>query len=1176
MFTVQNQGKNSLSRVLENLGNYKSGANISGLSGTQCAYFLCRLYHDRNLPLLVLAPSVKEAERMFNDIEFFSKHQAIPCFFFPSYHLLPYKFLAYHNETAAKRISALYQITTGNEPPVVITTPEAILQKLIPRKEMINYAELVMVNEEMEREGLIAKLVAGGYTHTSLVEEPGDFSVRGGILDVFSPQYQEPIRIELFGDMVDSLRFFSATSQRTLGHADEVVILPARECVLHRDRYNIIANNIRVQASKQHLPVTRIRNLVSQLKEQGRFPGMEGLLPLIYDELDTLFDYIPRDALFILLDPKRLQKAALTHLDQAQKNFEASCNDALCASPAAMTMPWEEAQSIIESKPSLVLEEICLASPEQIGVQANEGERGNVCFSIQDNKDIRTQLAAARQSEKMLQPLIHWISNQLQAGHIPLITCQSRSQAKRLASLLAPYECNSTVFDGFPDSPPPDNSVAICIGQIYNGFVWPEAALSIMTEEEIFGTAFGKRKKPATPVQTQLLALEDLKQDDLVVHIDHGIGQYMGLVKLKLDGIPNDFLLVAYRDNDKLYLPVDRMNMIQKYMGVESIAPVLDKLGGKSWERVKARVKRSTEKIAGELLKVFATRRLENGFEFQMPDRSFEEFEAAFPYEETVDQKKAIEDVVKDMCEKQPMDRLVCGDVGYGKTEVALRASFVAVNNGKQVAVLVPTTILAEQHFHTFSERFKPYPFFVECLSRFRTASEQRAIIQKLKEGKIDVIIGTHRLLSKDVAFKHLGLVILDEEQRFGVTHKEKLKKLRKTVDVLALTATPIPRTLHLSLVGIRDISVISTPPEQRHPIVTYVCEPDDTTIADAIRKELKRGGQLFFVHNHISTIHAMAGKLKRIVPEVTLDVAHGQMDEGDLEAVMLSFVHREIDMLVCTTIIESGLDISSANTILINHADRFGLAQIYQLRGRVGRGEEQAYAYLFIPPDSIMTPDAKKRLKVLMEHSDLGSGFQIAMSDLKIRGGGTILGASQSGHVAAVGYDMFLKLMETSIAELKGERHIAPLDPEINIPISAFLPETYISDIDQRLAVYRRLTSMRRPSEISEIKAEMADRFGPLPPETANLLMKIMLRVLAMLSGIRRLDVNGNYLIIHFSTDHMKNHLALIDMVTQTPHKFQLTPDQILKVPLSADSPAGVLGQIKNHLKDISQRVNA
>jgi transcription-repair coupling factor (superfamily II helicase) len=697
----------------------------------------------------------------------------------------------------------------------------------------------------------------------------------------------------------------------------------------------------------------------------------------------------------------------------------------------------------------------------------------------------------------------------------------------------------------------------------------------VVTEDEIFGVRHQRRKRTDSRPRTQMLDLQELKKDDLIVHNDHGIGQYGGLAKMNIDGVTNDFLIVIYKGGDKLYLPVDRMGVVQKYMGVEGVVPVLDTLGGKSWERVKSRVKKSAEKIAGELLKLYARRKVDRGHSFSPADNYVQDFEAGFAYEETADQQKAIEDVISDMQKPTPMDRLVCGDVGYGKTEVALRAAFMAVNDGKQVAILVPTTILAEQHYETFRNRFERYPVNVACLSRFRSPRVQRTIIEELKAGKTDIVIGTHRLVQKDVAFNDLGLLILDEEQRFGVKHKEKLKAFRSTVDVLALTATPIPRTLHLSLVGVRDISIISTPPEFRKSIMTYISEFDDAVIADAITKELRRRGQIFFVHNNIRSIEKVAAKIRRLVPEVRLAVAHGRMDEDELEQVMFLFMNREIDMLVCTTIIESGLDIASANTIIVNRADRFGLSQMYQLRGRVGRADEQAYAYLLIPHESLLGRDAQKRLKVLMEHSDLGAGFQIAMSDLKIRGGGSILGASQSGHIAAVGYDMFLKLMETAVRELKGEETIEPLEPEINVSVSAFLAESYIPDIDQRMSAYRRLAKMIELQQIADFKAELLDRFGPLPEEAANLLLKILLKVMAKKAGVLRLDLLGQNLILNFSESHQRDPAAMVEMILADPKRFNLSPENVLKIRLTSRRLNSQLAQAKNLLKEIAQRVN-
>jgi transcription-repair coupling factor (superfamily II helicase) len=670
--------------------------------------------------------------------------------------------------------------------------------------------------------------------------------------------------------------------------------------------------------------------------------------------------------------------------------------------------------------------------------------------------------------------------------------------------------------------------------------------------------------------------LQELKAGDLIVHTDHGIGRYGGLQKLAVEGVRNDFLVLVYHDGDKLYLPVDRMGMVQKYMGVEGHVPALDKLGGRSWQRVKSRVKRQAEKIAGELLKLYAERKVASGCAFPGPDGAFREFEAGFAFEETPDQLKVIDDVLEDMQRPTPMDRLVCGDVGYGKTEVALRAAFLAVAGGKQVAVLVPTTILAEQHYATFRSRFQHHPVNIACLSRFRPRKEQLAIAEGLKRGGVDIVIGTHRMIQKDIAFKDLGLLILDEEQRFGVRHKEKIKRLRANVDVLTLTATPIPRTLHMALTGVRDISLIRTPPEYRKAIVTYISEFDNEVIAEAIRRELKRGGQIFFVHNNIHGIHKVAGHLQGLVPEVRLDVAHGRMEEEALEAVMLRFVNREIDLLVCTTIIESGLDIPSANTIIVNRADRFGLAQMYQLRGRVGRADEQAYAYLLIPKEGMLTADARKRLKVLMEHSDLGAGFQIAMNDLEIRGGGTILGSSQSGHIAAVGYDMFLKLMEEAVAEIKGEPLEQALDPEINIQVSAFLSEDYVPDLDQRLALYRRLSRLTELQEIADLRAELTDRYGPPPAEAGNLLFKIMLRVLARKAGVMRLDLKDHKLVMFFAEGHPRNSETLVQRILADPQRFELAPDGILKARLLPQGVVGQLGQAKNILQEVCQHVNS
>ena len=1166
-----NQEINRLNTLIDQIPIQGRPVELMGLSGSDKAFLISKIYHQLRFPILVVAPSIKEAQRFLEDLRFFDHSADAALVLFPPYNILPFKFLSYHSETAAQRICALYNIIESKTPPIVVTSVDALLQRVIPKQEIIDYAELIVADEEIERNGFIEKLVAGGYQHASIVEEPGDYCVRGGIVDIYGPLYADPIRIEFFGDTVESIRFFSAASQRTIKPIAEAVVLPAREMVLNKALLLQIINRIRARAAELEIPVTEIRKIIDLIENGQGFPGIESLIPLIYPELDNVFDYLSKNTLIVSSGDGDLARAADESEERIAKNFEASCQGKkLCVDPSQLYLSWPQVEAMISQKKPLAFKQLEV----QRGVEPNRSDAMQIRTVVETNADLSLQLTNYQDKENLLKPLADWIDEKRRAGLATFIVCRTKTQAERLKSLLTPYGFQFKLTESFSDAKIEANTLCLCLGQISSGFVWAAESLAIITEAEIFGLR-PRRRKPSRPrPSSELLDLQDLKKDDLIVHVELGIGRYDGLRKLKVDGFTNDFLVLLYKDGDKLYLPVDRMSIVQKYMGVDGIEPVIDKMGGTSWKRVKARVKRSAEKIAGELLKLYAKRKFDKGYSFGSVDSYFQDFEAGFEYEETPDQIKAIENVLEDMYQKTPMERLICGDVGYGKTEVALRASFLAVNNNKQVAILVPTTILAEQHYATFSKRYERYPINIACLSRFRSVRKQKEIIADLEAGRLDIVIGTHRLLQKDIAFKDLGLLILDEEQRFGVKHKEKLKNLKHNVDVLTLTATPIPRTLHMSLVGIRDISIISTPPEFRQSIITYICEFDGALISEAIRKELSRQGQIFFVHNNIQSITKIARKLQHLVPEVRLDIAHGRMAENDLEQVMYRFLNKEFDMLVCTTIIESGLDIPAANTIIVNRADRFGLAQIYQLRGRVGRADEQAYAYLIIPNESLLTKDAQKRLKVLMEHSDLGSGFQIAMNDLKIRGGGTILGASQSGHIAAVGYDMFLKLMEDAMAELKGEAPLESLEPEINVRMSAFISESYIPDIDQRLAAYRRLAKMTELKEIDDFKTELIDRYGELPKEASNLLFKIVLKILSRKTGVSRLDLTGQQLLLHFSDVHMKNTERLVDMILSAPERYKLKKGHVLSVKLAGYAGGSHLSRAKNILKEIVQRV--
>ncbi|MBW1896628.1 MAG: transcription-repair coupling factor, partial [Deltaproteobacteria bacterium] len=900
------------------------------------------------------------------------------------YDILPFKPLGYRPQTACHRIESLYRMLTEATPPIVITTVPALVQKVIPKQVLSRFAEYVETDEEIDREALVQKLIQGGYQEAVLVEDPGDFAVRGGLIDIFPPFYPNPIRIEFFGDRVESIRAFSAEDQRSLKSMQEVILLPASETSLDPSDMEAVGERIRRQGDALEMPGLRVEEVIEKVAKLEQFPGIGGLISLIHPSLDTLFDYVPGEALPIMIDPGALESAASDFEEAVTRDYLAARHEGkLCVAPEELYLHWSEVIERISPLVHLVLRMIPV------------GEEGASTFNlyIERNDLVTEQIKSRVQSGEMLRPLIDWIDRAKENGWAQQILCRTTKQADRMKELLLPYNVHVRLVDAFPAEPTSEMGPSVCVGEFSSGFVWAREALAIITEDEVFGSKHRAPRVAKKEVKQRRVAFEDLKGGDLVVHVEHGIGRYNGLMKLEVGEIANDFITIEYRDGDKLYVPVDRMNCVQKYAGVDTITPHLDKMGGKSWDRVKERVKKLIRKMAGQLLKLYAARQVQEGHVFSPPDHHFREFEAAFEYAETPDQSRAIEAVMADLQTPVPMDRLVCGDVGYGKTEIALRAAFRAVWDHKQVAFLVPTTILAEQHSQTFKKRFAPYPVEIETLSRFRSPAQQRDVVRRLKEGQVDVVIGTHRLLQKDISFKDLGLLVVDEEQRFGVAHKERLKQLRQSVDVLALTATPIPRTLHMSLMGIRDLSLIATPPEYRYAIKTYISPFDDNVVAEAIHRELQRDGQIFFVHNNIRTISGMAHHIEKLVPGIRTGVAHGRLGDEELETVMLAFLHHEIDLLVCTSIIESGLDFPSANTILINRADKFGLAQIYQLRGRVGRADEQAYDYLFLPHASGLTRDAQKRLKVLMEHRDLGAGFQIAMSDLQIRGGGTILG---------------------------------------------------------------------------------------------------------------------------------------------------------------------------------------
>jgi len=1013
-------------------------------------------------------------------------------------------------ETTARRIEALYALRAASSPLVVVTSALAVIERLIPPEILVANMDYIITGESIDPEDFMRRLIERGFFRVSLVEDYGDLSRRGGVLDLYAPLYRWPLRLEFLGDQLESIRLFHPLTQRSMGVLEEAVILPANEIILdaatRRRAQDAVYRDVR-----DELLTPAAGNIWLDRIAEGYQPGsFESAFPVFFEKTASIWEYLDRNSILVWTDAAEVRREM-----EGQR--------------AKLLQTWDEgvAQSEWRKHPDELYDEPERAFETSRRFQqllSNSLSEQHGAANVLDlGTSPHTELAAAVKAhanrERLLEPVANWFRRWISQGASIFLVCSNKERAVRIAELLQDYGIEAVVSShGFGEESFESSLVKIIQGTLGNGFFWQSEKLAVVAEEEIFERRSRRRgQKPVAGIF--LSSFQDLHHGDFVVHVDHGIGVFKELAHLNAGGVENDFLLIAYQDGDKLYVPVDKLEKVQKYMGLEGQDPQVDKLGGKSWEKAKAKARESAEKMAEELLDLYALRQMGEGYSFTAPDHYFQEFETTFAFEETPDQVKAIEDVLDDMTSKRPMDRLICGDVGYGKTEVALRAAFKAVMDGKQVAMLVPTTVLAEQHHESFLERFEGFPVNVASLSRFKSAVQQRTIVQGLKKGSVDIVIGTHRLLQEDIAFKDLGLLIIDEEHRFGVRHKEKLKKLRASVDVLTLTATPIPRTLHMALAGIRDLSTIETPPQDRRAIETYVTNYDEFSIREAIYREINRGGQVFFVHNHVQTIQQMAARLAVLTPEARIAVAHGQMKERDLEGVMLDFIHKKIDVLVCTTIIESGLDIPAANTIIINRADKFGLAQIYQLRGRVGRSSEQAYAYLIIPGETLITRDAQKRLRALLDFSELGAGFKIALNDLQIRGGGAILGSSQSGHIAAIGYELYLELLEKAIKNMKSDGVQAEsVDTEINLPISAFLPEEFICDTDQRLVAYKRLTTLADEQAIEDLAGEWRDRYGPLPETAKNLVLMAMIRLLLKRLKIIRLDGDPEYFTLNFA----------------------------------------------------------
>jgi transcription-repair coupling factor (superfamily II helicase) len=1130
-------------------------ADVTGLAGAARGRLVAGLLapgEGRFRAVLAVAADEEEADQLARDAAFFAGPAAV--LRVPADAVLPYDDLSPDRGVELERLSALARLRLAPErSPIVVVSARGLARRQVPPRVLDEGADLLGPGVEITREALAEKLVVLGFARVPLVEDPGTFAVRGGIVDLWSPAGEAPVRLEFFGDEVESCRAFDPQTQRSEGEVAEVLLCPAREALFTPEGKESAKETIREAAERVNRPTSRVREVLDQVEQATPFFGMEALLPGFHrGGLATLLDHLP-GGLAVYLDDAAGVEEALRELDAelAREHEAARRREELALPPAAHFLSAADALAALAARPLAARHRVWLGTAEPIR------------FPLVETAGLRGEIEAAHGEEGALAPLTRRLEEWRRRGITAVLACGTPSAADRLRRLLEDRHQHARSHPGPLGAPEalwdPAVHAHLLPGELSGGFVDGDARLALVAEEEVFGRRVRKKARRAREENAFAAAFRDLNEGDLVVHVEHGIARYLGLTKMGIRGVEGDFLVLAYEGADRLYLPVAKLRQVQKFTGASPESVRLDRLGGQSFALRKARVKEQLLKMAAELLDLYAARAAHPGFRFGEPDETFREFEAEFPWEETPDQARAIDEVLRDMRKDRsgpaagaPMDRLVCGDVGYGKTEVAMRAAMAAVLAKKQVAVLVPTTILAAQHERSFRERFKGYPVRIEAVSRMKTAEEVRAILKETAAGKVDVLVGTHRLLAADVSFADLGLVVVDEEQRFGVAHKERLKKLRKLVDVLTLTATPIPRTLHMSLAGVRDLSIIATPPEDRRAIRTFVMKFDPAAVREAIENELRRGGQVFFVHNRVRSIGAMERFLAEIVPRARVGVAHGQMAQGRLEEVMARFVNKELDVLLATSIIESGLDIPSANTIVVNRADRFGLAELYQIRGRVGRSRERAYAYLLVPARRPVTKDAQKRLEVLQRFSELGAGFKIASHDLEIRGAGNLLGKDQSGQIEAVGFELYSELLDEAVRELKGEPPREQVDPDVQLPVAAFIPDPYMPDVHQRLFFYKRLAQAGSDEELEDLRGEIVDRCGDPPEELEALLEVMAVKVRLRALAVRALDAGPGRLVLTLGEGAALDPFLLAREVQGSQGRLRLTPDMKLVATLA------------------------
>jgi len=1151
-------------RVASHLREGTGRVGVSGLTPTAKALVLVLLQKNAGRPFIVVVADNRAAEEFVPILQAF--HELIggkdpdSVVALPGWDVLPFQNLSPHPEIQEERAVALWRIATSAVS-IVVSPIGATALHLRSADYYANLARMVRRGETVDPEPLLRHLNTVGYTSTDVVEMPGEYALRGGILDVYSPEADRPLRIELFGDEVESIRKFDPATQRSSTGVDEALLLPLTETPVSEDLLGAI--HARLSGKR----ISGSEEVVEQAVRAGGvsvFPGWEFYAPVAGADR-SVFDLLPH-ALVLADEPDNLKKEfdhAWARIEEAHERSEVGN----LVRPADLYFSPDDWWQKVRALPGAEIEHLGVARP---------GEAEAVSFHSQPAQRFHGSVPA----------MLEDVKKKLVEQNRVLIAVPNIGEVERLADMFSEYGISFRLGSRTRGGESYADETAYFAGEILtstlvkayvpDGVIFPEAHLTILGARDLFDesdSVVSRPQRSKSKVSAFLSDFRDLQVGDYVVHVEHGIGQYQGLKEINQGDGNAEFMLLEYAEGARLYVPLTRLDLIQKYRSSEGAKPALNHLGTAAWAKTKARVRKAMKDMTDELLKLYAERSAAKGHAFAADNQWMREFEDAFEFTETEDQDLAITDVKRDMESSQPMDRLLCGDVGYGKTEIAMRAAFKAVNDNKQVAVLAPTTVLAFQHFETFKQRFAAFPVAIEMISRFRSAKQQKEILEKVGTGKVDILIGTHRLLSKDIKFTDLGLLVVDEEQRFGVRHKERLKQMRKEVDVLTMSATPIPRTLHMSLVGMRDMSVIETPPKDRMAIQTVVASWDEKLIRSSIEQELDRGGQVYFVYNRVETIWEIAAKLQELVPRARIIVGHGQMSEGELEKVMLKFMHHEADILVSTTIIENGLDIPLCNTIIINRADRFGLSELYQLRGRVGRSNRRAYAYLLIPAEVELTPIARRRLAALKEFSDLGAGFKIAALDLELRGAGSLLGGEQSGHIEAIGFELYTQMLDRAVREMKGEAAPGEAETQINLGLNIRIPVNYIPEENQRLRIYKRVAGAETESQLSDVGAELEDRYGEPPAAVRNLLDYASLKLLAVRVGANAIDRKRDLVTIKFRQNAGVDPGKLAQFVSSR-RGAQFTPDGMLRFTLGATAAEEVLEHLEGLLEQLAGEI--